>query len=110
MTQFGYIDIVTARLMGLRAVSVRLPYDPEFRDWIFDEVMRMRSLGRRAEAVDFKCGIQLFADLKYNGIDPTGKDKASRARIWASPEFITGYELDKIRARDAKIAKAKKND
>ena len=91
--------------MGLVSVTIRLPYHPEYKSWLFDECMRMRDAGRKAEIVNQKSGIQLYADLNYMGIDPTNKDRMANSRVWANPEFITGYQLELIRATEARAEK-----
>jgi len=102
MAQFYWITKAEARSMGLVSITVRLPYHAEFKSWLFDECMRLRSAGRKAEVVNHKSGIQLYADLKYKAIDPTNKDRMATSRIWANPEFINGYQLDRIRAVEAR--------
>jgi len=105
MTQFYFITRTDARVAGMVAISNRLTYKPEMKNWAFDEVMRMRKAGRKAEVVSLNsnAGLQVFADLNYKAIDPTGKDRIEPARIWANPTFITGYELEDIRANAAAV-------
>ena len=110
MNQFFWITKSEARAMGLVSVTSRLPYALEFKSWLFYECMRIREAGRRAEVVNQKSGIQLYADLNYVGIDPTGKDRLSPSTIWADPEFITGYQLELIRATEARAEKERKEN
>jgi len=108
MNQFYEITKSEARVLGLSAVTSRLPLGAEYRSWVFDECSRMRDAGRKAEVVNDGAGVQLYADLNYLGIDPTNKDRLLPSTIWEDPVFITGYELAVINTEAARVEKARK--